>query len=225
MAVASDGVYILRPASVQVYSFDGALLREWTACSELSDYCSFTLADYYLFITDKDNKVLHQYTRGGEFVRFVNSPNRFIIPSLTYGITYANGKIYCSNSGRHQVEIYSLEGKYEGAFGKAGGAAGYFCGCCNPAHLTATTSGEIITSEKGSPRISCYGADGAFRSVLLDAQTMGGGTVAYEPKISGDKLLTASKSAISVYAYNPITATAATACSACGLPCPLKVAL
>ena len=39
MAVGDDGVWLLRPASILLYSFDGTLVRKWDACSELSDYC------------------------------------------------------------------------------------------------------------------------------------------------------------------------------------------
>jgi hypothetical protein len=221
MAVASDGIYLLRPASIQVYSHAGELLREWSACSPLSDYCSFTLAEDFVFVTDKDNKNLCKYTREGVFVKFISSPDRFIIPSLTYGVVYANNRIYCSNSGRHQVEIYSLDGEYQGAFGSAGGAQGYFCGCCNPVHLTLTPTGEIITSEKGNPRISCYGADGRFRSMLLDSRALGGGNVAFEAKVANDKLFVASKDKIAVFAYAPQMAVT-DACAGCGINCGLK---
>jgi hypothetical protein len=39
IAVDGEGVWLLRPTSILLYSFDGALVREWAACSELSDYC------------------------------------------------------------------------------------------------------------------------------------------------------------------------------------------
>ncbi|MDR1155444.1 MAG: hypothetical protein LBL04_12120 [Bacteroidales bacterium] len=222
MAVDSDGIYLLRPASVLVYSHSGELLREWNACSELSDYCSFTLAGDSVFVTDRDNKNICKYTREGAFVRFISSPNRFIIPSLTFGIAYANGKLYCSNSGRHQVEIYSIDGEYEGKFGAAGGQQGYFCGCCNPVYLACTPTGEIITSEKGNPRISCYGGDGKFRSLLLNSKMLDAeNTAASKVKVAGDKLFTAGKDKVRVYEYDPQLATVG-ACGGCGVDCGLR---
>jgi len=222
MAVAADEIYLLRPASVLVYAHSGELLREWRACSELSDYCSFTIAENFVFVTDRDNKNICKYTREGAFVKFIDSPNRFIIPSLTFGITYANGKLYCSNSGRHQVEIYSLDGEYQGKFGAAGGQKGYFCGCCNPVFLSFTPSGEIITSEKGNPRISCYSGDGQFRALLLDSKMLDeGNTAASRVKIAGAKIYTAGKDKVRVYEYDSQLA-AAGACLTCPVDCGLK---
>lgn len=224
MAVGADGIYLLRRCSVEVYSPAGALVREWKACSEYADYCSLALAEGFAFVTDRENKNICKYTRAGDFVKFIESPNRFIIPSLTYGVAYAGGKLYCSNSGRHQVETYTLDGEYTGKFGSPGGSPGSFCGCCNPVHLAHTASGEIITSEKGNPRISCYGSDGSFRSLLLNSKMLGGGSAAYEAKVSGDRIFAAGKRLVTAYAYDPLLAAAAGACGACSAKCGLKTA-
>jgi hypothetical protein len=221
IAVDREGVWLLRPTSVLLYAFDGELVREWEACSELSDYCSFALAGDFVFVTDRENKNMAKYTREGGFVQFIDSPNRFIIPSLTFGIEYANGLIYCSNSGRHQVEIYTLNGEYRGKFGSAGGGLGAFCGCCNPVHLTSTPTGEIITCEKGNPRVSCYGSDGKFRSLLLDSKILGGGYAAYEAKVAGNKIFAAGRDVVTIYSYDKQLA-AVGDCAGCGIDCGLK---
>ncbi|MDR0394379.1 MAG: hypothetical protein LBH77_04390 [Tannerella sp.] len=221
--IATDGenLYLLFPARVEVCDRNGEWLREWEACSELSDYCSLTVASGAVFVTDAANKHICKYTTGGDFVAFIQSPDGFVIPSYTFGITSVDGIIYCSNSGRHRVEKYTAEGEYIGSFGKAGGVAGMFCGCCNPVHLAHTSAGEIITSEKGNPRIGCYGADGKFRNILLDGKALGGGHTAYDIKVHGDKLFIAGKNLVSVFRYDKALA-AETACSACGVDCPLR---
>jgi len=221
IAVENELIYLLFPNRIEVYNEHGEQLREWEACSEQADYCSFTTAGGAVFVTDAANKNICKYTNEGDFVKFIQSPNRFIIPSYTFGITHVDGTIYCSNSGRHLVESYTLDGDYIGSFGKAGGATGMFCGCCNPVHLTHTSTGEIITSEKGNPRISCYSSDGTFRSLLLDRNTLGGGNTAYEIKIHEDKLFVAGKNLISTFQYDKILATKTT-CSDCGVNCPLR---
>ena len=221
IAVEDDLIYLLFPTRIEVYNEYGKRIRGWEACSEQSDYCSFTTAPGVVFVTDAANKNICKYTSEGNFVKFIQSPNKFIIPSYTFGITHINGTIYCSNSGRHQIESYTLDGDYIGSFGKAGGATGMFCGCCNPVHIEHTSTGEIITSEKGNPRISCYSTNGEFRSLLLDSKTLGGGNTAYEIKIHEDKLFVAGKNLISTYQYDKILA-AKTACSDCGVNCPLR---
>ncbi|MDR1730393.1 MAG: hypothetical protein LBR52_07010 [Prevotellaceae bacterium] len=220
--IASDSgnIYLLFPTRIEVYNLNGDWLRDWEACSDRSDYCSMTLTPEALFVTDAANKNICKYTHGGNFAGFIQSPDGFIVPSYSFGITSADGVIYCSNPGRHRVEKYTPDGEYIGSFGKAGGAAGMFCGCCNPVHLAAA-KGEIITSEKGNPRISCYGTDGKFRSLLLDSQALGGGNTAYDIKISKDKLFAAGSNTISIFRYDT-TQAAKTACSDCKADCPLR---
>ncbi|MDR2813154.1 MAG: hypothetical protein LBB79_00635 [Prevotellaceae bacterium] len=221
IAVAGDEIYLLHPNSIGVYSPTGELLRGWEACSDLSDYCSLALASGCVFVTDVRNKNICKYTAEGNFVKFIHSPNGFVIPSYTFGIEHIGGALYCSNPGRHQVERYTVDGEYVGSFGKHGAAPGMFTGCCNPVYLSCTPSGDVITSEKGDPRISCYGRDGAFRGVLLDGKMLGGGRIAYDVKVQGDKIVAAGKKRVSIFRYDSAQ-TASTACGGCGVSCPLR---
>ena len=116
------------------------------------------------------------------------------------------------------------------SFGEAGLAAGRFSGCCNPVYVTASPTGEILTSEKGVPRISCYSPSGEFRSILLDEKTLGGGRDAYEMRIlDNDKIVVAGKNSISTYQYDiqlakaSAQASSSSACALCGIDCPLRV--
>ncbi|MDR3246770.1 MAG: hypothetical protein LBT50_10100 [Prevotellaceae bacterium] len=222
IAVSDDEIYLLYPTGIDVYSLTGEKIRNWEACSDNSDYCSFTLSAEFVFVTDASNKHICKYDRQGGFVKFINSPNRFIIPSYTFGIEVVNDVLYCSNSGRHQVESFSLDGVYLGSFGKAGGAAGLFTGCCNPVHISATSWGDVITSEKGDPRISCYGSDGKFRSILLDSKSLGGGNKAYDVKTQDDKLYVAGANKISIFQFDKNSGND-TACGSCAVNCPLRV--
>ncbi|MDL2265491.1 hypothetical protein LJC57_05450 [Parabacteroides sp. OttesenSCG-928-G07] len=221
VAVANNQIYLLYPTRIETYDLDGEWIREWEACSSESDYCQLAVTPDFVFVTDAANKNICKYTTEGNFVRFIQSPNGFIIPSYSFGIAYQDGVIYCSNSGRHQIESYTPEGEYIAAFGQAGGASGLFCGCCNPVHLSFTSTGEIITSEKGNPRISCYGQDGQFRSVLLDSKALGGGNMAYDVKVEKDRIFIAGKNLVSTFQYDRVLA-AATSCSGCAVDCPLR---
>ncbi len=221
IAVENGLIYLLFPTRIEVYNEDGEWQRDWEACSEESDYCSFAVTPDAVFVTDAVNKNICKYTTEGNFIKFIQSPNGFIIPSYSFGIAHIDGVIYCSNSGRHSIESYTPDGEYIGSFGKAGGAKGMFCGCCNPVHLSYTSTGEIITSEKGSPRISCYGSNGEFRSILLDSKALGGGNKAYDVKVKNDKIYVAGKNLVSTFQYDKILAKS-TACSGCGVDCPLR---
>jgi hypothetical protein len=221
IAIDGEEIYLLHPAKICVYTHEGVLLREWEACSELSNYCSVALSADFVFVTDINNKNICKYTREGNFATFISSPNRFIIPSLTFGIECIDDVLYCSNSGRHQVESYTLDGKYLGVFGRHGAEPGLFTGCCNPVYLSHTATGDIITSEKGSPRICCYGRDGSFHSMLLDSRSLGGGNTAYDVKVWNDRLFVAGQNKVSIFRYDETLASAG-ACTSCGIDCPLR---
>ena len=221
IAIANNQIYLLYPTKIETYDLEGEWIRDWEACSSESDYCQLAVTPDFVFITDAANKNICKYTTEGNFVKFIQSPNGFIIPSYSFGIAYQDGVIYCSNSGRHQIESYTPEGEYITAFGRAGGASGLFCGCCNPVHLSFTATGEIITSEKGNPRISCYSQDGQFRNVLLDNKALGGGNMAYDVKVQDDKIFIAGKNLVSTFQYDRVLA-AKTSCSGCAVDCPLR---
>ncbi|MDR0560001.1 MAG: hypothetical protein LBG92_07500 [Prevotellaceae bacterium] len=223
IAVSRDRIYLLFPARIDVCSMSGEKLQTIEACSENSDYCSFAISsEEEIFVTDAANKHICKYSSEGNFVKFINSPNRFIIPSYTFGIDIAENIVYCSNSGRHQIEKYTLDGEYIESFGKAGSEAGSFTGCCNPVHIAGSSTGDIITSEKGNPRISCYGKDGNFRCILLDSKLIGNGNKACDVKACGDKLYVATARKVSIFAFDRNFA-AQTACGTCAIDCPLHL--
>ena len=213
-------IYLLYPTRIDLYSFGGQKKGGWDACSDNSDYCSFTTTNDYVFVTDAENKLIFQYDKQGQMVGFIKSPEGFIIPSYSFDIISINDTLYCSNSGRYRIESYTLDGEFIASFGEPGTQAGTFAGCCNPVYLEKTSNGNILTSEKGIPRISCYGRDGKFRTVLFDNHALGGGTSAYEMHISGDSIYIASKKTISVYCFDP--ALSEKSCADCEADCPLR---
>ena len=213
-------IYLLYPTGVDLYSFDGQKIGGWEACSDNSDYCALTTTKDYVFVTDAENKNIVQYNKQGGLVRFIKSPEGFVIPSYSFGIISINDTIYCSNSGKHKIESYTLDGKFIDSFGTQGTQAGAFAGCCNPVYLEKTFNGNILTSEKGNPRISCYGRDGKFRTVLFDSDTLGGGTAAYMMKVSGNNIIIGDKKTISIFTFN--SNSSEKSCAGCEENCPLR---
>lgn len=222
VAVYNDKLYLLFPSRIEVYDRQGEAIKEWEACSDDADYCQLTVLKEGVFVTDAAAKNICQYKPDGTLARFIKSPNGFVVPSYSFGITNINGHVFCSNPGRHIVEQYTVNGEYVASFGKSGMGAGEFSGCCNPVQIIATEKGELLTSEKGLPRISCYGSDGTFHSILLDDKALGGGHSAYDMRMLGDKLIVAGGNKISVFQYDA-RRSAQTLCGTCTIECPLKV--
>ena len=222
IAVMDGHVYALFPTRVEVYDRQGEVVQQWDACSESSDYCGLAVCKDGVFVTDAGDKNITKYNLEGTLARFIQSPKGFIVPSYCFGITYMDGRIYCSNPGRHLVEVYTVGGEYVTAFGKAGADAGAFSGCCNPAIITPSSNGELLTSEKGIPRISCYSPEGEFRSILLDSKALGGGHAAYDVRVMKDKLIVAGGDKVSVFQYDR-RQSQQTACGRCDKECPLRI--
>lgn len=199
--IVADGnkLYVLYPTRIEVYSLNGELIHQWEACSELSDYCSLTVSGEYVFVTDAENKNICKYTSEGNFMKFIDSPRGFIIPSYAFDIVSKNDTIYCVNAGRHLVESYTKEGNFISAFGGPGGDTGFFAGCSNPSFITFNQEGELITSEKGNPRVSSFSRNGSFRQLLLNKKLLGGGNEAYEIKTIDNLLLVAGKNKITIF--------------------------
>ena len=202
IAVTGGGIYILYPAGIEVYSLQGEPVRQWEACSDLSDYCSLAVTGNHVFVTDAENKNICKYTTDGNFAGFINSPRDFIIPSYAFDIEAWNDTIYCVNAGRHLVETYTLDGDFIAAFGGPGGEAGFFAGCCNPVYISFTPKGDLLTSEKGNPRISRFARNGKFMEVLLNSKLLGGGNKAYAIQAFEDILFVANKNSITVFQYD-----------------------
>ena len=221
ITIADDDIYILYPARIAVFSMNGDSIRQWEACSELSDYCSFTVAGNAVFVTDAENKDVCKYTTDGNLVKFIKSPRGFIIPSYSFDIGSWNDTIYCVNSGRHLIETYTLNGDYITAFGAPGADAGFFAGCCNPAYIAFAPCGALITSEKGNPRVSAFGRNGNFKGVWLNSKMLGGGNKAFETRAIDGKLFVAGKNKMSVFQCDKASASA-TACLGGCAGCPFR---
>lgn len=201
MVVDNDRIYFLFPASIEVYSFRGKLLLEWDACSDLSDYCSFTIQGNLIFVTDADGKNICEYNTEGSFIQFIQSPRRFITPSNSFDISSFHDTVYCVNPGRHLIETYTLKGDFIAAFGGPGTEKGFFSGCSNPAYICIDEQGTVFTSEKGIPRISCYDRKGNFKEMILNHRLLGAGNKAHEIETSNNKLWVSNQLKIDIYEH------------------------
>jgi hypothetical protein len=196
-----EEIYVLYDTGIKVFTKDGQPVREWEACSDNSLYASIALTTNNVFVTDAENLNVCQYSKEGQFIRFINSPRGFIIPTGTFGIETFHDTVWVINSGRHQIESYTIDGKFIASFGIPGSLPGTFPGCCNPASIAFTPDGRILTSEKGNPRVCLFERSGQFIRMLLNSQSLGGGHEAYEIQMEGDKMYVAGNRSLAVFQY------------------------
>jgi hypothetical protein len=103
----------------------------------------------------------------GRFGRREGENPGFSVPSPYFDLGFApDGRLRVVNPGRLRIETYSVDGRFESAWGEPGMQIDRFCGCCNPVFFTMTPRGEFITSEKGLARINIYDASGLFQGAV-----------------------------------------------------------
>ena len=79
----------------------------------------------------------------------------------------ANGLIMATDTGRHLVEAWALDGSPVGSFGKFGMTdPAHFVGCCNPVNLALTPNGKVVTAEKMIARVKVYEPTGKLMAVI-----------------------------------------------------------
>ena len=101
-----------------------------------------------------------------------NNPG-FAIPSPYFHLEIAaDDHLRIANTGQTRIETYTLDGRFESAWGESGMQIDRFCGCCNPVYFAITTDGNFITSEKGLCRINIYSPAGKFIGAVAGPETL-----------------------------------------------------
>ncbi|MDD5261295.1 MAG: hypothetical protein PHD76_05535 [Methylacidiphilales bacterium] len=116
---------------------------------------------------DSNGKPLSRFGHRG------NGNPGFVIPSPYFHVLLGgDGLLWVNNPGRHQIEAYTTDGKFELAWGTPSMAIEGFCGCCNPVYFTRRRDGKFVTSEKGLNRIKIYDAKGTFEGVVAGPELL-----------------------------------------------------
>jgi hypothetical protein len=122
-------------------------------------------------VADAAGRVVRRLdARGGEVCIIGNrdKTNGFMLPNKWLDIDVdAGGIVYATDTGRHQVTSWTLEGAPVGKFGKFGMVnAEDFVGCCNPVNLALLPDGGIVTAEKVAARLKVFAPDRHLLAVI-----------------------------------------------------------
>lgn len=114
-----------------------------------------------VLLCDRETGVVK--SRFGKKDKDLNNPG-LVVPSPYFDLMIGqDNEVSLANTGRLQMETYTLDGRFRQAWGGPGMRVDRFCGCCNPVYFTRSPAGDYITSEKGLARINVYAADGTFK--------------------------------------------------------------
>ncbi len=185
-AGADNSLYIALHDHVVMTDPTGALTGSWPRLGEKSWITSIAFAGQHAYLGDAGNReVLKSDLTGRVVSKFGKrgshdgSPG-FIVPSPYLDITPGadQASLLINNPGRHQVERYTLDGAFIGAWGATSFDPEDFCGCCNPVYVHMLPDDRIITSEKGMNRVKLYEPSGKFIGFVAGADHLGGDTAA-----------------------------------------------
>jgi len=110
-----------------------------------------------------DGKVLSRFGKVGA----KDGTPGFVVPSPYFDLSVGpEGVLWVANPGKHRVEAYTFDGRYETGWGETAMNVEGFCGCCNPVYFARLPDGRFVTSEKGLNRVKVYDVKGKFESVV-----------------------------------------------------------
>jgi hypothetical protein len=124
-----------------------------------------------ILVADASAKCIFRYDSSGNKTGEIGTQNKtrgFILPNRSLDIdVYSNGTVIATDSGRHRVSTWALDGTPVRQFGKFGVMnVEDFVGCCNPVNLAFTPDGRIVTAEKVVPRIKIFDAAGKILGMI-----------------------------------------------------------
>jgi hypothetical protein len=174
LGVASDGrVGVGSPGRVDLYSEVGVRAGGFTAGTrdKPAAVTAIRLVRDEVLVADVAARVIRRYDLSGAERGVIGTQAKtggFMLPnkSLDFDVDAA-GVVYATDTGRHQITSWALDGTMVAAFGKFGMARPEdFVGCCNPVNVAVAPDGGIVTSEKVAARVKVFGKDRTLLAVI-----------------------------------------------------------
>lgn len=174
LAVASNGrLAVGARGRVDLYGDQGERVGGFTvgAREKLAEVTALRFVHDALLVADASGRVIRRFGFDGVEQGVIGAQHKtggFMLPnkSLDFDVDVA-GIVHATDSGRHQVTSWSLDGTMVGAFGKFGMAKPEdFVGCCNPVNVAVAPDGRLVTSEKVAARVKVFGKDRALLAVI-----------------------------------------------------------
>jgi hypothetical protein len=172
--VAADGrVAVGSPGRVDLYTDAGAHIGGFAAGTrdKPADVSAVRLVGDSVLVADVGARVIRRYDLRGSEKNVIGAQNKtggFILPnkSLDFDVDGA-GVVHATDTGRHQVASWTLDGTMVATFGKFGMARPEdFVGCCNPVNVAVSPDGGIVTAEKVIARVKVFSKDRTLLAVI-----------------------------------------------------------
>ncbi|MBF0197890.1 MAG: hypothetical protein HQL32_09275 [Planctomycetes bacterium] len=164
---------------VRLYNSNAKVEEKWQN-PDWGKLTSAIITTEFLFVADRNNRAIWKCAlNDGHTIKSIGTPetdkaNSLVMPGPYMKIALdSQGQIIANNPGRHQVNIYSLDGNLKSVFGFPSFKHTGFCGCCNPMALATLKSGQVITAEKGIARVKLLSTTGELEGIVAAPKDFG----------------------------------------------------
>lgn len=175
---ADDTLYAGLKNRVLVLAPDGARKAEWPAFPAEAIITSIAVSGGDIFVADAGRRLVLRCDTAGRMISEIGRKDKsrnvpgFIVPSPYFDVAVgADGMLWAANPGQLRLEAFTLDGRFELAWGEPSLGVTGFCGCCNPVHFALLPGGRFVTSEKGITRIKLYSPDGKLEGVVAGPES------------------------------------------------------
>jgi hypothetical protein len=174
LTAAPDGhVYIGASGRVEIYDAVGMRVGGFAA-GEKDRPAVITAIKVFgrdILVADAAAFVIRRYDAGGKQLGMIGTKSKagkFILPNKSLDIDVdPSGVVRATDTGRHQVTSWAIDGSPLGSFGKFGmNNPEDFVGCCNPVNLALAPDGKVVTGEKMVARVKVYGPGGKLLALI-----------------------------------------------------------
>lgn len=183
IAIKDNNIYLGVGDHVEIWNAEGALINRWKKVNGKSLLTSIAVDDSSVFVGDAGNKIVYHYNNEGLLINEIGRKDTtkgiqgFVIPSPYFDLAIGrDGELWVVNSGRHQFEAYTPDGRLISSWKKTSMGIDGFSGCCNPSHFTMLQDGSFVTSEKGIVRVKIHDPSGKFSTVVAAPNQFDKGT-------------------------------------------------
>ena len=174
MAIGGDQrVYLGVAGQVEIYSAGGIRKGGFTAgeSGKSGNITAIKISGSEILVADASARCIRRYTETGKVIGEIGTQNKtrgFMLPNRSLDMDVdGKGTVRATDSGRHRVSSWVLDGTPAGYFGKFGlRNPEDFVGCCNPVNIAVAPDGKIITAEKVIARVKVFDAGGKLLALI-----------------------------------------------------------
>jgi sugar lactone lactonase YvrE len=174
LAVGPDGrIYVGGAGRIEVFEGQGRQAGGFSFGDPGSPPAVSAIAAHGgdILVADASARVIRRFDAAGRQRNLIGDQGKtktFMLPNGKLDLAVdAAGVVHATDTGRHQVTAWTLDGAPVGKFGKFGMQdPADFVGCCNPTNVAATPDGKIVTSEKMVARVKVFEPGGRLLAVI-----------------------------------------------------------